>query len=722
MTHPQAAPLWLSLCVFLLIQLALSFNLYPVLDPDKLATALNISSDCLVALNQSIPECDQTLFQMASQFDNYWWEDDNVTALCTGNCSQAASAWIDNLADPCYDEYITAYGRSVPVSSVPLRYTDGLEIICLASWAEAEPAPTHPWCLTESQEWVGSDIVRADCAANPNDPTCGGNASAIPAENMRMANLYSDDLLCSDCFVWMLYYRINSVFLADSDHSDYLISQLQDIQDVCSTQLPDVTIRNPPPYATATVAVPTTTTTSPAASTTCAGQVLSSGNAASGNCDSLSSTYGLTTGDLRTATNSITCDITSSTCLPLACTLQQVKANSTGLSPSCDDIAASLSVTTVQFLSWNRNIIGLCDSLAIDQYICTSAPGTNSSYALPTPPLGTDADSGNQQRGGQGGIVTPTTTATTSLNSVSGGTAPSPTQDGLVTNCNNFATAAAGQDCYDFATSNKIEPTQLYAWNPVLGLDGIDCTTALWASEYYCIGTRPASSTTPPGPTQTGIVANCNKYAFAIAGDGCDVFASRNLISDAQLYAWNAVLGPNGAKCNTELEAGEYYCVGIAPAGDSGSSTRPPSSGTSSVTAPGPTQTGIVSNCNLFAQPTGGTGCYDFATAHGITPALLYSWNPVLGANGENCGTAFFAGDYYCVGIAPPGPVQTGIAAACDQFAQPAAGTGCFDFAAAHGITTGQLYAWNPVLGANGENCGTEFFGADYYCVGVKTS
>ena len=55
-----------------------------------------------------------------------------------------------------------------------------------------EDAPVHPWCLTESQEWVGSDIVRADCSINPSDPTCGGNASAIPSQNMRMANLYND--------------------------------------------------------------------------------------------------------------------------------------------------------------------------------------------------------------------------------------------------------------------------------------------------------------------------------------------------------------------------------------------------------------------------------------------------------------------------------------------------------------------------------------------------
>lgn len=84
--------------------------------------------------NQTIPECDQTLFQMASNFDNYWWEDDNVTALCTGNCSQAASDWSDALSDTCYEEYVMAYGKYIPASSVAERYTDGLNIVCLPSW------------------------------------------------------------------------------------------------------------------------------------------------------------------------------------------------------------------------------------------------------------------------------------------------------------------------------------------------------------------------------------------------------------------------------------------------------------------------------------------------------------------------------------------------------------------------------------------------------------
>jgi hypothetical protein len=59
--------------------------------------------------------------------------------------------------------------------------------------------------------------------------------------------------------------------------------------------------------------------------------------------------------------------------------------------------------------------------------------------------------------------VHPTSTATSIGNSVSGGWAPSPTQDGLVSGCNNYALAKSGDDCFDFANSHSIAPTQLYA-------------------------------------------------------------------------------------------------------------------------------------------------------------------------------------------------------------------------------------------------------------------
>ncbi|KAK8137866.1 lysM domain-containing protein [Apiospora sp. TS-2023a] len=297
--------------------------------------------------------------------------------------------------------------------------------------------------------------------------------------------------------------------------------------------------------------------------------------------------------------------------------------------------------------------MGLCDSPTQGQYVCASAPGTNSSYALPPPPLGTSADAGNQQRGGEGGVVAPTTTVSSTITdpaSQGSGSAPSPTQDGLASNCNNFASVKGGDTCFDWAKVHGITPEQLYAWNPVLGLNGADCSTKFWSSEYYCIGVRPTQTTpvTAPGPTQSGIAPNCNKYAQAQKGDVCDTFAARNSISNAQLYAWNAALGSSGQNCGSSLWADEWYCVGIsAPA--TGSTTS--SSKTTRVTAPGPTQTGIAANCTKYAEALSGEACGSFASRNGITTTQLYSWNTVLGPKGENCQTSFWAQEYYCVGV-----------------------------------------------------------------------
>lgn len=261
-----------------------------------------------------------------------------------------------------------------------------------------------------------------------------------------------------------------------------------------------------------------------------------------------------------------------------------------------DSLASSLpgNITTVQFLTWNKNIMGLCDSVTAGQYVCISAPGVNGTYTLAPPPLGTSADAGNQQRGGAGGIVTPCPTYTNPPT-----TAPGPTQTGIVSSCNAYATASDGIGCVDFATVNCIDTSQLFSWNGVLGPNGENCSTLFWAKEYYCIGVFTSTSTqtiatptkttlplstsatqvTAPGPTQvckfpsmhdrtnrtqTGIVSNCNKYAITSDGIGCYDFAIQNNITPAQLYAWNTVLGVNGVNCGTQLWAKEWYCVGVS--------------------------------------------------------------------------------------------------------------------------------------------------------------
>jgi hypothetical protein len=92
------------------------------------------------------------------------------------------------------------------------------------------------WCMIESLSWTGSDVIRPDCSIDPTHQQCL-NPANVTAENQRLANLYNNTLLCSDCFISMLYQRITSDYLPDSDYSDYLVAEFQDIQDVCSTTI-----------------------------------------------------------------------------------------------------------------------------------------------------------------------------------------------------------------------------------------------------------------------------------------------------------------------------------------------------------------------------------------------------------------------------------------------------------------------------------------------------
>ncbi|CZS88472.1 uncharacterized protein RAG0_00214 [Rhynchosporium agropyri] len=547
------------------------FNLYPPVDSALLAKAYNLTQGCIQALNGTLNGCDPTLFQMSVSFDNYYWEDENITDVCDGNCTLQARDWDLSVSLACSDQWISAYGKLIPADSISGRFVDGLKTVCLGSTTDDR------WCLGASQNWTGADIIQPDCNINPSDPSCSSNVT-LP-EYTRMANLYSNDVLCDNCFVQMLYARITSPFLADSDQSDFLVSQLQDIGDVCNITVPEIVVRALPGYVKAPPVTSThfggTTTTSttsiPATSTTCAGQLIASGSG----CAALSTKYGIATGDLQKISGSDTCVISSSTCFPAACTLQTLPTGAT-----CDSFAAGLSgnITTVQLLLWNRNIQGLCDSLTAGQSVCVSAPGVTGSYTLAPPPLGTGADAGNQQRGGPGGRVTPCLKYT---NVPSATSAPGPTQTGIVSNCNAYAMADLGIGCFDFATQNCINTIQLWGWNGVLGKNGENCQTLFWAKEYYCVNTYAVSTASPTTTSSTTKVTS--------------------------------------------------------------SSTR--------VTAPGPTQTGIVSNCNKFATPLNGIGCFDFATQQGITQAQLYTWNPVLGTNGANCGTSFWAQEYYCVGV-----------------------------------------------------------------------
>ena len=212
---------------------ASAFNLYPTVNPDNLAKSFGIGIDCLDALNETII-CEQTLFQMSSTVDSYEWTTQNLTTLCTPSCIVSAKSWWSDVQDRCETDTLTAYGKLIPAESIAGRFFDGLSIACLrpdsdfnsslscsntssvphgstpfsnVTSASSSPAPYanssqvsnstssgSSWCLIESQEWVGSDVIRPDCSASSTDPSCHDPLDISP-ENERIANLYPNDMV-----------------------------------------------------------------------------------------------------------------------------------------------------------------------------------------------------------------------------------------------------------------------------------------------------------------------------------------------------------------------------------------------------------------------------------------------------------------------------------------------------------------------------------------------
>ncbi|KAH7077185.1 peptidoglycan-binding protein [Paraphoma chrysanthemicola] len=696
---------WAVLC--LSIRAMAQFNLYPSIPADPFSVALNISSSCLMALNATV-NCDQDLFSMAGNADGFFWSDENATALCTSACQSSAASWWYTCADACANDQLKAYGKIYPVQTVPGRFLDGLNMVCvtantdlntdvgingtitdetwignsttLSASGEAlvsrQASSESQYCLVQSYDWVGVDIIRPDCTdhANSNVSQCL-DPTDVPPENERLANLYSDDVLCSQCFLNMFYLRIASPFLPDLDQSDYLVDQWFDIINVCNvaSKVPDLLVRHLPYYQDAPGDSDnwvdstlygfgdlggngTTPTACPARSI-----VLADLNpppidyTIQTTCDVMAAFMNASTGDIWQMFQNADCmpDFNYTevpvVCLPFSCTVAKMDDNIT-----CDQFVAGLpaiennTVTTTQFLSWNPNLIGLCDNTT-EQYVCTSAPG-GTYISPPSNITGVNGD----PRGGRGS--TPEIPRNSTL-VAPGGTTPSPVQSGIPSTCNRYAQAQQGDGCYAFSEDFNITQQQLELWNPVLGSNGNNCVTQFLSGYWYCVGIADSATTTSsiistnaptPSPVQSGIDPQCTAYSEAAPGDTCLNFASEHKITPEQLYSWNPVLGNDGSNCAGSFWAREYYCIGAPDKSAITTATPTPTP----VVTPSPVQSGIDAHCTKFAEAVNGDLCSTFAAANDITTAELYAWNPVLGADGANCGTNFWGSEYYCVGVA----------------------------------------------------------------------
>jgi hypothetical protein len=192
--------------------------------------------------------------------------------------------------------------------------------------------------------------------------------------------------------------RLSSPYVATSGFATYLNYEYYDIQAYCNV----TNGSSIPVGGEGFMSVPAANLTSNSTeSVNCTGQTIPITESSESQCDDLSTQYNVGTGDLQLASGNVNCSFTASACVPAACQLDQVAANT-----SCDSLVASISnstsnVTTVQLLTWNPNILGLCDALSA-QYACVGPPG--GAYSLQI------TNATNAAAGDQGEISTTFTT------------------------------------------------------------------------------------------------------------------------------------------------------------------------------------------------------------------------------------------------------------------------------------------------------------------------
>ncbi|KAH8759269.1 LysM domain-containing protein [Hyaloscypha finlandica] len=279
---------------------------------------------------------------------------------------------------------------------------------------------------------------------------------------------------------------------------------------------------------------------------------------------------------------------------------------------TCLSMATSWGITQAEFISYNPGAV--CSALVSGKEYCVEWTG-----AAPVTTSSTTTKSTTSS------VISSTTTSAAP-------SGPSPTQDGIVSDCKKFHLAASGDTCGGIVSKYGVFTlAQFYAWNPALGND----CSGLWLGYYYCVAvtgtpttTAPATTTTAapsgPSPTQDGIVADCKRYHIAASGDTC-----QKIVDTYQTFSLTQF------DCSG-LWLGYNYCIAIT-----GTPTTAPDGPTVS-----PTQSGVSAKCNKWYLVASGDYCQKIADQFAISLSDFYTLNPAVGTS---CGSLWL-GYYVCVG------------------------------------------------------------------------
>ncbi|EEQ31827.1 hypothetical protein McanMca71_007697 [Microsporum canis] len=219
---------------------------------------------------------------------------------------------------------------------------------------------------------------------------------------------------------------------------------------------------------------------------------------------------------------------------------------------TCDTLSDRWGITIDMFKMLNPGVN--CPDLVANKEYCLvgtispDSPGTTTTPKTTTKPTMTP---------------TKTTTTTQAMITTKPADPPSPTQPGLVKNCDKFYLVASGDNCYSIQTKYGVSSDQFKMWNPYINAE---CSN-LWVDYYICIHVPGATISTPiptptpngPQPQMPGIVSNCKKFHLIQSGDNCYTVNQAAGITLAQFRSWNKNVN---ADCSN-IWLGYYVCIGI---------------------------------------------------------------------------------------------------------------------------------------------------------------
>ncbi|KAI0141570.1 carbohydrate-binding module family 50 protein [Xylariaceae sp. FL1272] len=293
----------------------------------------------------------------------------------------------------------------------------------------------------------------------------------------------------------------------------------------------------------------------------------------------------------------------------------------------CDDIVATYGIPLANFYTWNPAVGSTCKSLLAGDYVCVGVIGSTTTTTTTK-------------------TTTTTTSPTTTLALGNGIATPTPTQAGMVTNCDSFHLVVSGDTCATVAAAAGISTSNFYAWNPAVG--GSACQS-LQANTYACIGVQTCT-TNANGlivPKPAGAV--CGTKAVSNGGTTLVSYSSGTPVSNInQLFPSSfrccdshLVISSFAGSLRTVGCTNLYFTQGEACNLHGGEETHVASS-TSSFLYYDSTCFVCPPDCPSASSPPTGSVCNVKAVSNGGTSIISYSSGDPIKSIAE-CGAACMA-------------------------------------------------------------------------------